>query len=355
MCLDEEYLESRRRGKPTLKPTPFLIDLLIGSSNIFQIMASHLTTRGPALMLSSFEVTIKNNKTNKMASFVSPGIVLGRLGDRKEVLCHRFHPVLQTSVKIRRRNNGRIGIRMVEAGATDKAVVTEYFNNKGFERWRRIYSKDGKVNKVQRDIREGHQETVNKILKWIDEDGDCKGQRFCDAGCGVGSLTLPLVERGALVAASDISKAMVVEARERVEKSLGEAGVNNVSFAICDLEHLGGLYDTVCCVDVLIHYPTENVESMVKHLGSLASKRMIVSFAPWTFWLGILKKIGEFFPGPSKATRAYLHKEDDVRKALQSCGWKVRRSEFTGSKFYFSKILEVVKDPNFDGGSTEAT
>ena len=228
--------------------------------------------------------------------------------------------------------------------SSDKAIVTEYFNKEGFNRWRRIYSEDGEVNKVQRDIREGHKETVSKILKWFDDDGGCEGERICDAGCGVGSLTLPLVERGALVAASDISNAMISEARERVEVELGEEYLKNVSFAVCDLENLGGSFDTICCIDVMIHYPTDKAKEMIAHLGTLAKKRMIITFAPWTFWLGILKKVGQFFPGPSKATRAYLHKEDDIRDALEKNGWKVRRTEFTGSKFYYSTILEAVKD-----------
>ncbi|MFM7424477.1 MAG: magnesium protoporphyrin IX methyltransferase, partial [Elainella sp.] len=38
----------------------------------------------------------------------------------------------------------------------DKTVVREYFNATGFDRWRRIYG-DGEVNKVQLDIRVGHQ------------------------------------------------------------------------------------------------------------------------------------------------------------------------------------------------------
>lgn len=45
----------------------------------------------------------------------------------------------------------------------DKAVVTEYFNTTGFDRWSRIYSEDGEVNSVQKDIRVGHDETVQTV------------------------------------------------------------------------------------------------------------------------------------------------------------------------------------------------
>lgn len=45
----------------------------------------------------------------------------------------------------------------------DKEEVTEYFNNNGFERWNKIYSESDEVNDVQRDIRTGHSETIDKV------------------------------------------------------------------------------------------------------------------------------------------------------------------------------------------------
>lgn len=225
----------------------------------------------------------------------------------------------------------------------DKSVVTDYFNNTGFDRWNRIYSDDGEVNKVQLDIREGHAQTIDKILAWVDADGDASGMTFCDAGCGVGSLALPLLARGARVVASDISASMVNEARRRVDENMPERS-GNASFATQDLEAISGRYDTVCCVDVMIHYPTDKAQEMVGKLAACADRRLLISFAPKTFLLSILKKIGEFFPGPSKATRAYLHDEQDVIRAIEKAGFKVKRSDLTSTRFYFSKLIEAVKE-----------
>ena len=46
----------------------------------------------------------------------------------------------------------------------DKTEVRDYFNNEGFSRWNKIYSESDEVNKVQLDIRNGHDQTIQKIL-----------------------------------------------------------------------------------------------------------------------------------------------------------------------------------------------
>ena len=83
---------------------------------------------------------------------------------------------------------------------------------------------------------------------------------------------------------------------------------------------------------------------IVQKLGSLSKERLILSFAPKNFLYDILKKIGEFFPGKSKTTRAYLHPEDDVVKALKLAGFSIRRTEMTSTNFYFSRLLEAIRE-----------
>ena len=78
----------------------------------------------------------------------------------------------------------------------DKTEVREYFNTEGFNRWNKIYSESDEVNSVQLDIRTGHDQTIQKILNWISDDGDIKGKTVCDCGCGVGSLAIPLAQMG---------------------------------------------------------------------------------------------------------------------------------------------------------------
>lgn len=220
----------------------------------------------------------------------------------------------------------------------DKSIVQEYFNATGFDRWKRIYG-DSEVNKVQLDIRKGHQLTVDTVLEWLQQDAQLKELSICDAGCGVGSVAIPLASIGAKVYASDISTKMIEEAQQRAEAILPSE--NLPTFEVHDLETLSGKYDTVICLDVLIHYPQDKAKAMINHLSSLAKSRLILSFAPKTTFYSLLKKVGDFFPGPSKATRAYLHTEGSIIQALIDNGWQINRKTMNKTRFYFSRVIEA--------------
>ena len=228
--------------------------------------------------------------------------------------------------------------QLLDAKQTEKAEVKGYFETTGFDRWNRIYSESDDVNRVQRNIRIGHQKTVDNVLAWLQEQGNLAARSFCDAGCGVGSLTLPLAQLGAgSIAASDLSAAMVQEAERRA----GDAGIapGRISFLASDLESLSGRYDTVICLDVFIHYPQQPAEEMVRHLAGMAEKHLIVSFAPYTPLLALLKGIGQLFPGPSKTTRAYTLREDGIVAAAAEAGFKPVRRSLNQAPFYFSRLI----------------
>jgi magnesium-protoporphyrin O-methyltransferase len=229
-----------------------------------------------------------------------------------------------------------------DAKSAEKEEVRAYFESTGFERWNRIYSESDDVNKVQRNIRLGHQKTVEAVLAWLQEQGDLPERSFCDAGCGVGSLALPLAALGAgSVLATDLSEAMVNEARRRAL----EEGLNSdrLRFAVSDLESLTGRFDTVICLDVFIHYPQAAAEEMVKHLASLSERRLIVSFAPYTPLLAVLKGIGQLFPGPSKTTRAYQLREEGIVAAAAAAGFQPVQRSLNQAPFYYSKLVAFAK------------
>merc|ERR1719460_1138521 len=157
----------------------------------------------------------------------------------------------------------------------DKTEVEKYFNGEeGFGRWNKIYSETDDVNSVQKEIRDGHAQTIDKVLSWAEADG----RTVCDLGCGVGSLAIPLAQKGATVSASDISNAMATEASKRA----AAAGITSATFETKDMEDVSGEYDTVSCIDVMIHYPTDKMVGLVDKLCSLSKDKIYVSFAPKT-------------------------------------------------------------------------
>ncbi|GKA57070.1 magnesium protoporphyrin IX methyltransferase, chloroplastic [Tanacetum coccineum] len=64
-----------------------------------------------------------------------------------------------------------------------------------------------------------------------------------------------------------------------------------------------------------LQMPKFEADGMIAHLATLAENRVMLSFTPKTFYYDMLKRIGELFPRPSKATRSYLHSEADIEQA----------------------------------------
>ncbi len=48
----------------------------------------------------------------------------------------------------------------------------------------------------------------------------------------------------------------------------------------------------------------EKADAMIRHLAGLAEERLVISFAAYTPYYAVLKRIGELFPGPSKVRLA---------------------------------------------------
>ncbi len=231
---------------------------------------------------------------------------------------------------------------MTSNKSLEKTEVKEYFNGTGFDRWNKIYSKSEEINTVQKNIRKGHQKTVDDVISYVSKYPDLTKKTFCDAGCGVGSLSIPLLRLGIKeLQVSDISSEMIKETKKRIlESGLNK---NKIKYEVSDLEQLKGLFNVVICLDVFIHYPQPVAEEMVKHLCSLSKERLIVSFAPYTPLLAILKNIGKMFPGPSKTTRAYTLRERGIINAAKEKGFAVVQKKLNQAPFYFSQLIEFKK------------
>merc|ERR1712060_989031 len=83
---------------------------------------------------------------------------------------------------------------------------------------------------------------------------------------------------------------MANEAKRRAE----DLGITNVKFYTSDLLEVEGSYDTVTCIDVAIHYPSDKMNEMITHLCGLSDK-VIMSFAPKHGIIQHLKKLANCF------------------------------------------------------------
>ena len=132
---------------------------------------------------------------------------------------------------------------------------------------------------------------------------------------------------------------------KETKKRINELGLSQrkIKFLTSDLELLKGLFDVVICLVVFIHYPQPVAEEMVRHLCDLSKEKLIVSFAPYTPILAVLKNIGKLFPGPSKTTRAYTLRETGIINAANEKGFTVVQKKLNQAPFYFSKLIEFKK------------
>ena len=89
----------------------------------------------------------------------------------------------------------------------------------------------------------------------------------CDIGAGSGRITVPLVNQGLQVVATDVSEEMLRIARQRV---LAAGAGARTTFVVADAEHLplgDGLFDAAACYGVLHHVP--NPEVVVQEAGRI--------------------------------------------------------------------------------------
>lgn len=222
---------------------------LVAAAATFQCTLGFVVPAAPVRSAARTQGVVRYASCCVRGGSVGGGVVYGRKrrcrrkGGARKSTDHQYHHDTHSMVS---------GMKV-----DDKTEVKEYFNTEGFQRWNRIYSDSAEVNKVQADIRYvrprgrmnawmgsidtllerrrgliarrpimrlianhlgctsvGHQMTVDKILAWLEADG-VKGETICDAGCGVGSLAIPMAALGAKVRRIGTAFSDGYDARER--------------------------------------------------------------------------------------------------------------------------------------------
>jgi magnesium-protoporphyrin O-methyltransferase len=242
-------------------------------------------------------------------------------------------------------------IRSLKPGTLEPALFTErpksetakrvhkYFETSGFSRWSAIYG-SGDIPPIWKVIRDGHQRLVEKVVEWVTTE---PLHTALDAGCGTGTLAVNLADHGFEVDAFDVSAPMV-----HFAKYINSGRTKGLApqFMVGDIAALAGqekTYDLVCCLDVLFHYPYEEVSDMLRRLTSLSSHKVVASFALRTaandFWMGV----GQRFHTKNRMTKLFMFTYDEVEQILYRAGFRITRKHRVKFFFYDSFVFEAVR------------
>ncbi len=100
--------------------------------------------------------------------------------------------------------------------------------------------------------------------RWADFIEECfsrylkeKPELVLDLGCGTGSMTLELADRGYDMTGLDISPDMLTQAYSRVANE-GKFGILFLEGDMCDFELYGTVGAVVCCLDGINHLQSED-------------------------------------------------------------------------------------------------
>jgi magnesium-protoporphyrin O-methyltransferase len=223
-----------------------------------------------------------------------------------------------------------------------RTEIEEYFDRTAAKAWAALTS-DEPVGRIRATVRAGRERMRQTLLSYLPDD--LSGQRVLDAGCGTGTLSTCLAQRGANVVAVDISPTLVDLGQERIG---GEFGRGTIDFRVGDmLDPALGEFDWVIALDSLIHYPAGQLIDLVASLGDRTRHGIYFTFAPRTPLLSIMHVMGKAFPRGNRSPDIRPVGEKTLRtrlgghEALQS--FRVGRSERIESGFYTSQTMELLR------------
>jgi magnesium-protoporphyrin O-methyltransferase len=220
------------------------------------------------------------------------------------------------------------------------ARVRRYFETSGFSRWTAIYGA-GDIPPIWKVIRNGHQRALDQVVAWV--SGDANHHTALDAGCGTGNLSIELANHGYEVDAFDISAPMI-----HFAKYINSGRTKGIAprFQVGDIASLAGekrTYDLVTCLDVLFHYPYDEMADMLRRLTDLATTKVVGSFAIRTPLNDFFMKVGKRFHAKNRMTHLYMYTYDEVEQVLYRAGFKMMRTKRVKFFFYDSFVFEAVR------------
>ena len=224
---------------------------------------------------------------------------------------------------------------MQETYLSKRDRLENYFNKGSREAWSQLTSNEP-VSFIRNVVRKGRAKMQEKILYNL--PNDLSGFRILDAGCGTGSLSRMLGERGAEVVGVDISEGLIEIAKSRSAQN------KNLKFFAGDMnEPSFGHFDYVVAMDSLIHYDSEDIERSLSQFSSRVNCSIIFTVVPKTPLLSLKLELGRLFPKSDRSPIVAPVTERNLVDLCSSVGRnKVRKLCRVKSSFYISEAWELM-------------
>ncbi len=223
-----------------------------------------------------------------------------------------------------------------------RGQLEEYFDRTASKAWAALTSNEP-VGRIRATVRAGRERMQQTLLGYLPED--LSGLRVLDGGCGTGTFSVALAQRGAHVIAVDISKTLVDLARERTAR---DAGPGTMEFHVGDmLDASLGTFDWVVALDSLIHYPADQLQSLLVQLCARTRVGVAFTFVPRTPLLSLLNAVGKTFPRGNRSPDIRPITERSLRARLAAdpamAQYTSARSDRVESGFYTSQAMELLR------------
>jgi len=224
---------------------------------------------------------------------------------------------------------------MQETYLSTRDRLENYFNKGSREAWSQLTSNEP-VSFIRNVVRKGRAKMQEKILYNL--PNDLSGFRILDAGCGTGSLSRMLGERGAEVVGVDISEGLIEIAKSRSAEN------KNLKFFAGDMnEPSFGHFDYIVAMDSLIHYDPEDIERSLTQFSSRVNFSIIFTVVPKTPLLSLKLELGRLFPKSDRSPIVAPVTERNLVDLCSSVGRnKVRKLCRVKSSFYISEAWELM-------------
>jgi len=221
-----------------------------------------------------------------------------------------------------------------------KNRLEAYFDRTAADKWSTLTS-DAPVGRIRATVRAGRDAMRDNLLAWLPSVMD--NTRLLDAGCGTGAVTEIAAARGAHVTAADVSPTLIDIARDRIPAEQ----LARVEFHVGDmLDDALGEFDYVLAMDSMIHYGCDHLVNMLAAYAPRTRKAILFTFAPKTFALTIMHRVGRLIPNlEHRAPAIEPVSERALRQAIAAkpelAGWHIDDVRPVSSGFYTSTAVRL--------------